>query len=79
MFVISLGVMFLTLAGVPPLLGFFVKLASLEVLLSRNILFPRLGLLLGSCFSLYYYIRLTLNCCLCCYVGYEVRMPFASA
>ena len=54
---------FLTLRGIPPLVGFFPKIFSLEVLIVNGLYLRGLGLLLGSCFSLYYYINIVLNCC----------------
>ena len=54
---------FLTLRGIPPLVGFFPKIIGLEILMSNGLYFGGLVLLVGSCFSLYYYISIVLNCC----------------
>nr|YP_001718411.1 NADH dehydrogenase subunit 2 [Loxosomella aloxiata]BAG12596.1 NADH dehydrogenase subunit 2 [Loxosomella aloxiata] len=60
-YMILLGFSFLALAGIPPLLGFFPKLLSIEVLLSSHHSVGTFLLVLGTCFSLYYYISLVLN------------------
>nr|YP_001718398.1 NADH dehydrogenase subunit 2 [Loxocorone allax]BAG12583.1 NADH dehydrogenase subunit 2 [Loxocorone allax] len=63
-YIVLFGLGFLNLGGIPPLLGFFPKLFSVEVLLSSGIYLGTFGLILGTCFSLYYYISMVLNSCL---------------
>lgn len=51
----------LSLRGLPPFLGFLIKILSLIVLIKTNLIFISLILLITSFLSFYFYIRLTFS------------------
>nr|YP_010584230.1 NADH dehydrogenase subunit 2 [Glossiphonia complanata]UZT67719.1 NADH dehydrogenase subunit 2 [Glossiphonia complanata] len=57
---ISLLLMFLSLAGMPPLSGFTPKLMVLMILVKTNIMFAVIMMII-TCLSLYFYLRLAMN------------------
>nr|YP_010886824.1 NADH dehydrogenase subunit 2 [Hyphessobrycon heterorhabdus]WJH17941.1 NADH dehydrogenase subunit 2 [Hyphessobrycon heterorhabdus] len=58
MMVVLLGLILLSLAGLPPFLGFSLKLAILEELSKQELQGPASMLAFGSLISLYFYVRL---------------------
>ena len=54
----NLGIAFLSLAGIPPLVGFFAKAFVLFNLLNANFFFASVLFLFIAIFSTYYYIRM---------------------
>jgi NADH-quinone oxidoreductase subunit N len=48
----------LSLAGIPPLAGFYMKLAAILALLDQEYLLTLMFIVIVSCFSAFYYIRI---------------------
>nr|ALS46267.1 NADH dehydrogenase subunit 2 [Glycera americana] len=60
-FSVSLMILFLSLGGLPPLLGFFPKWVMIKSLICQNMFMFALIMVLGSLISLFYYLSLFFN------------------
>ena len=53
----------LTLSGIPPLVGFFLKMLRLQIFVTFGLYISRLILIVGTFFRLYYYISIVFHFC----------------
>lgn len=54
-------ILFLRIAGIPPLLGFIPKIITVILIIKRNIIITTLLILINNTFSTFFYIRISLN------------------
>lgn len=59
--IIFLGILFLSLGGLPPFMGFFPKIIVVNLLISRRIIFFLIILIRGSLINIFYYLNIFLN------------------
>lgn len=56
-----IGLLFISLAGLPPFLGFYPKWMVMGDLMNRGLFFLTFVLILGSLLNIYYYLRVFFN------------------
>nr|ALS46306.1 NADH dehydrogenase subunit 2 [Glycera cf. oxycephala FS21] len=66
----SLMILFLSLGGLPPLLGFFPKWIMIKSMIAQNMMMFTTFMILGSLISLFYYMSLFFNM----YTNYSMEM-----
>jgi NADH:ubiquinone oxidoreductase subunit 2 (subunit N) len=66
----------LSLGGLPPLLGFFPKMAVLRIIIETNFFSPLIFLILGSLLSLSYYLNLFFSSYISSTGNYKQRIYF---
>nr|UPP55877.1 NADH dehydrogenase subunit 2 [Paulasterias sp. SS-2022] len=64
----------LSLGGLPPLTGFLNKFLALECLLANNVLLPCGIMVVGSLFSLFFYLRIGFNSILCLFPQHSLML-----
>lgn len=75
---ISIIIIFLRIAGIPPFLGFLPKILTLIVILKREIFLSSLIILILNTISTYFYLRLSLNNILLNFNNLKTKRTFFS-
>lgn len=73
---LSSMILFLSLAGIPPLLGFLPKIITILLIIKRNIIFTTLLILNLNTLSTYFYLRLSINNIL---INLNIKKTFRSS